>query len=70
MLSDLGDLIMMDATLARRALGDRALQLSVLRPFGTWLGQGALRVLRIRPNNDGSLELITGYERYVREQAL
>ena len=70
MTSALGDLIMMDATQARRALGDRALHLSVLRPFGTWLGQGVLRVLRIRPNADGSLELITGYERYVREQAI
>lgn len=68
MIAELGDLVMMDATQARHLLRDRALRFSVLHPFGDWLGQGVLRVLRIRPDADGTIELVAGYERYVREQ--
>ena len=51
---------------ARRALRDRRLKLSVLAPFGGWLGVGALRVLRVRTGDEDSAELVTGYESYRR----
>jgi hypothetical protein len=54
---------------ARRALRDRALRLSLLAPGGSWVGCGALRVLRLRMNADESLELTAGYESYERTQS-
>ncbi len=49
---------------ARRALCERPLRLQVLAPYGTWLGRGTLRVLRLRINDDQSAELTVGYDGY------
>jgi hypothetical protein len=57
---------------ARRELGDRRIRLHVLAPYGNWIGNGALRVLRmvVRQAQDDSVpmesevELIAGYESY------
>jgi len=57
---------MMTDVQARRAVGDRRVRICVLAPVGTWMGSGALRVLRVRALDDG-LDLTLGYESYVRE---
>jgi len=49
---------------ARRVLRGRRLRLSVLAPYGAWLGCGALRVLRVKMHDDDSADLTVGYERY------
>ena len=49
---------------ARLALRGHALRLHVLAPYGTWIGCGALRVLRLKMNDDESAELTVGYESY------
>jgi hypothetical protein len=54
---------------ARRAMRDRALRLVVLVPRGSWIGCGALRVLRVRTHEDESIELTAGYESYERVHA-
>ncbi|MBV8147821.1 MAG: hypothetical protein JO092_01875 [Candidatus Eremiobacteraeota bacterium] len=54
---------------ARRSLSDRALRLVVLAPRGSWIGRGALRVLRVRTHEDESIELTAGYESYERTHA-
>lgn len=50
---------------ARRALSGRALVFSVLAPVGSYLGNGTLRVLRVKERDD-AIELVCGYESYVR----
>jgi hypothetical protein len=54
---------------ARRALRDRSLRLILVSPRGSWIGCGALRVLRVRAREDESIELTTGYEAYERMQS-
>ena len=48
---------------ARRCLGDRRIRLHVLVPYGTWIGVGALRVLRLKFDDD-AVDLMAGYESY------
>jgi len=50
---------------ARRALREHRLRLSVLAPYGAWIGCGTLRVLRLKMNDDESV-LTVGYESYRR----
>jgi hypothetical protein len=54
---------------ATRALRDRSLHLVVLAPRGSWIGRGTLRVLRVRSQEDDSIELTAGYESYERMPA-
>lgn len=58
------ELILVPEVQARRALRNHALRLHVLAPHGAWLGCGALRVLRLRVNEDRSADLVAGYESY------
>lgn len=58
------DLILLPEVEARRALGDRQIRLQLLAPYGTWIGYGALRVLRVRINEDRSADVTVGYESY------
>ncbi len=58
------DVILVPEVRARLALGNRPLQLHVLAPFGSWIGCGALRVLRLKVNEDRSCDLTVGYESY------
>ncbi|HXB82524.1 MAG TPA: hypothetical protein VNU22_04135 [Candidatus Acidoferrum sp.] len=58
------ELILVAEVQARRALRDHALRLHVLAPHGAWLGCGALRVLRLRINEDRSADVVAGYESY------
>lgn len=51
---------------ARRALRSRRLRIRLLAPYGSWLGCGALRVLRVKAGDDGADELTVGYESYER----
>lgn len=51
---------------ARAALGGQRVRFSVLAPLGMWAGCGTLRVLRARSTDDGSVELVCGYESYER----
>jgi hypothetical protein len=51
---------------ARRTLDARRLRLSVLAPFGAWLGCGTLRVLRLRANSDETVDVVAGYDSYER----
>ncbi|MGA8574703.1 MAG: hypothetical protein WB609_03315 [Candidatus Cybelea sp.] len=58
------DLILLPEVQARRALGDRPIRLQVLAPYGTWIGHGVLRVLRLKINDDRSADVTVGYESY------
>jgi hypothetical protein len=58
------DLILLREVEARRAFENRPIRLQMLAPFGAWLGQGALRVLRLRMDADGDVEMTVGYESY------
>ncbi len=63
---------------ARRALRERRIRLRVLAPYGSWIGCGTLRVLRLKVDepvvlrqdedgtsqDDGEVELTVGYESY------
>jgi hypothetical protein len=49
---------------ARRSLRGHRTRLQVLAPYGTWAGCGALRVLRLRLDEDGAADLVVGYESY------
>jgi len=54
---------------ARRALADRSIRLRLLVPYGTWIGRGTLRVLRLKMSfdsaqDDNVVELVVGYESY------
>ena len=67
------DLVLMRDVKARYALREQPLRYRVVSPYGAWLGQGALRVLRARsiPDEDGNgevIELTVGYEGYERFQ--
>jgi hypothetical protein len=62
------ELVLLPEVDARRALRDRRLRLSLLAPFGQWVGRGTLRVLRVA-NGDGETELTVGYESYERLQS-
>ena len=58
------DLILMPEVQARRALAGRPIRLHTLVPYGSWIGCGALRVLRLKTEEDGSVELTVGYDSY------
>jgi len=60
------DLTLVPEVEARRLLRHRNLRLSVLAPYGSWLGRGTLRVLRLKTADDESTELVAGYESYER----
>ncbi len=50
---------------ARRQLRGQRLRLTVLAPYGAWLGCGALRVLRVKVDAEtGVADLTAGYESY------
>ena len=59
------DLVLMLESDARRALAGPAISLRVLAPVGHFAGRGALRVLRVKPDQRG-VELVCGYEAYDR----
>ncbi|HEY6325891.1 MAG TPA: hypothetical protein VIW73_05160 [Candidatus Cybelea sp.] len=58
------DLILMPEVQARRVLANRPIRLHTLVPYGAWIGCGALRVLRLKIEEDGSADLVVGYESY------
>ncbi len=58
------DLTLMPEVRARRVLADRAIRLHTLVPYGSWIGCGTLRVLRLRIDEDGAADLTVGYESY------
>lgn len=58
------DVVLLPEVQARRALGDRRIRLHVLAPYGSWIGYGVLRVLRMKVNDEKEVELIAGYESY------
>jgi hypothetical protein len=58
------ELILVPEVQARRALRKRALRLRVIAPSGAFVGCGALRVLRIKPSEEGPAEIAAGYESY------
>lgn len=58
------DVILVPEVLARRALGDRPIRLQMLVPVGSWIGCGALRVLRLKVDEGGFADLTVGYESY------
>jgi hypothetical protein len=60
------DLVLLPWVEARRRLGNRAHALRVLTPPYPAIGGGALRVLRVRDDGAGPLEVLCGYERYRR----
>lgn len=50
---------------ARRVLRERRIHLHVLAPYGSWIGCGTLRVLRLKMNElSEEVELTVGYESY------
>jgi len=51
---------------ARSALRSRRLRTNLLAPYGSWLGCGTLRVLRVKIGEDGAADLTVGYESYER----
>lgn len=71
---DYAQLIMMPEVEARRVLNatGKPLTLTILRPVFPALGNGTLRVLRIRPlrqaevEEDSELEVVAGYDSYER----
>lgn len=59
------DLILSREVDARRAFAGRPVRIHMLVPFGAWIGQGALRVLRVKTaESDGPVDLTVGYESY------
>jgi hypothetical protein len=61
------DLALIPDVEARFALRGRSLRYVVLAPYGTWLGRGRLRVLRMRSLESAegeAIELILGYDSY------
>ncbi len=58
------DLTLMPEVQARHVLADRAIRLHTLVPYGSWIGCGTLRVLRLKIDEDGSADLTVGYESY------
>lgn len=51
---------------ARRAQRSQRLRIRVLAPYGSWLGCGTLRVLRVTTDEHGAADLTVGYESYER----
>jgi len=60
------DLVLLPWVEARHRLGARAHTLRVLTPPYPAIGGGALRVLRVRDDGAGPLDVLCGYERYRR----
>ncbi len=60
------DLVLLPWIDARRRLGARAHVLRVLAPPYPAIGDGVLRVLRVRENGAEPLDVVCGYERYIR----
>jgi hypothetical protein len=60
------DLVLVPWNQARAALAGRALAFRVLTPPYAAIGQGALRVLRVRERTNAPLDVVCGYERYRR----
>ncbi|HZV77299.1 MAG TPA: hypothetical protein VFF63_06060 [Candidatus Babeliales bacterium] len=66
------DLVLVPEVQARRVLRGRSIRLRVLAPYGSWIGCGRLRVLRLILQQghdsgvagDGAVELTVGYESY------
>lgn len=64
------DLILMPEVQARRVLAGRPIRLHTLVPYGSWIGCGALRVLRLAlrqaqgDSGESEVELTVGYESY------
>ena len=58
------DVVLLPEVQARRVLRDRRIRLQVLAPYGSWRGCGQLRVLRLKMDEDKSVELTVGYESY------
>lgn len=58
------DITLMRDVNARFALRSKPLRYTVLAPFGAWLAQGDLRVLRVSEKEE-YLDLVLGYESYV-----
>jgi hypothetical protein len=63
------DLTLLPEAEARHALRHRNLRFSLLAPYGSWLGRGTLRVLRLKTDGDETTELVAGYESYERLDA-
>jgi len=63
-MSSESDVVLMTDMEVRKALSDRELRYSILSPYGSWLGRGALRVLRVKPREDHVLDIVLGYEFY------
>ncbi len=60
------DLVLLPWDEARRILGEREHAMHVLVPPYPAEGEGALRVLRVRDDGGGPLDVTCGYERYRR----
>ena len=58
------DVILAPEVRARLALETHKLRMQVLVPFGSWIGSGTLRVLRLKINEDRSGDLVVGYDAY------
>jgi hypothetical protein len=66
------DLVLVSEVQARRILRDHRIRLLVLAPYGSWMGCGTLRVLRLRfdesdetcPPRSRGVEMTVGYEWY------
>lgn len=65
----MNELVLLPEVDARRALDARRLRVSLLAPFGHWVGRGTLRVLRVISGDDRT-ELTVGYESYERVDEL
>lgn len=64
-LTQASDVTLMPEVDARRVLREHRLRLSVLAPYGNWIGCGRLRVLQVKTHDD-STTLVAGYESYDR----
>ncbi|MGH7737939.1 MAG: hypothetical protein ACREMP_08775 [Candidatus Tyrphobacter sp.] len=68
MIAASGDLTMMRDVEARFALRGRRLRYTVLTPFGSRIGRGALRVLRVTESMNAEsgdvVDVVLGYEAY------
>lgn len=60
------ELVLLRWGAARALLGDRRLTFRLLGPPYPAIGEGELRLLRIREHADASLEVLCGYEGYRR----
>ena len=59
------DVTLMQEVEARKVLREHRLRLSVLAPYGSWIGCGRLRVLHVKAHEDFTT-LVVGYESYHR----